>query len=48
MILCNKCGSDDWEIVRRSPIDPAEDTFRCNRCGNVWRRYDPPKEDKPK
>lgn len=40
MITCVHCKSDNAEIVHRSPINPAEDRFRCRRCGTKFNRYD--------
>lgn len=41
-VECTKCGKCDWKQIHKSPIEPAEDRFRCNACGHQFRRYDPP------
>jgi hypothetical protein len=39
-VICPRCGGCNWTILHRSPIEPAEDSFRCNVCGKTFRRYD--------
>jgi transposase-like protein len=39
-VICPRCGQCDWASLFRSPIEPAEDSFRCNVCGKTFRRYD--------
>lgn len=44
MIVCPACSSTSCYTVYRSPIEPAEDTFRCLICSKTFTRY---KEEKP-
>lgn len=41
MVVCPKCSESDWKPVHKSPIDPAEDRFKC-ACGHTFKRYDEP------
>lgn len=46
MITCAKCGNTmapfekPVTCIYRSPVDPAQDTFKCGKCGHQWKRYD--------
>lgn len=40
MVLCPSCNACDWQYIHRSPINPDEDKFKCNKCGKSFRRYD--------
>lgn len=41
MIVCTKCGSNNWTQKHRCILDPANDRFTCNDCGHTFKRYDP-------
>jgi len=45
MIICTNCKSGHWNILHRSAIDPAEDTFKCKICGHKFKRYDEMKNE---
>jgi len=47
MITCPHCKKCNWDHVHRSPINPAEDTFKCRNCGATFTRYPPATKQTP-
>jgi hypothetical protein len=40
MIRCPKCNAAPCPITSQDPAEPARDTFKCEKCGHNFKRYD--------
>jgi DNA-directed RNA polymerase subunit RPC12/RpoP len=42
MITCNKCGSNNFKVIYKSPLLPSGDKYKCMDCKHIFKRYDKP------